>query len=93
MAGTEKMIEDWVRIDYKFYRQKDGKIRQEIWAGSQLLYESIAMNFWYSVFNPSPRFMMPIQDPRDARSCIDGSCLVTSLMKEGPKAIVPYKKL
>lgn len=86
-------MEDRVRIDYKFYRSEDGRVRQEIWCGSHLLYESMAMNLWYSILNPSPRFMMPTQDPWDARSCIDGSCIVTSLMKEGPKAIVPYKKL
>ena len=84
------MDNDWVQVDYKFFRQPDGKIRQEIWAGTKLLNDSIAMNFWYTVFNPQPRFMMPRQDPWDARSCIDGSCLVTALVKEGPKAMVMY---
>ena len=52
------------------------------------LFDSIRFNLAYQLAHP--RFMMPYQDPRSAISVIDGSCLVTALVKEGPKAMVVY---
>lgn len=80
------MRDDLVEVQERYYRQPDGRVRQEVWCGGQMLYESIAFNFWYNVMRP--RVWMPWQDPRSAISVIDGSCLVTALVKEGPKAIV-----
>lgn len=50
--------------------------------------DSIRFSIEYQLYNPRP--MMPYQDPKAQYCWWDGSCLVTALVKEGPKAMVVH---
>jgi hypothetical protein len=83
------MRDGMVEIREEFY-QRDGQLRHRISSGSQTLYDGIAMNFFFNIAHPDPRGAVMMFDPKAKYAWWDGSCLVTALVKEGPKAMVVY---
>ena len=83
------MREGMVEIREEFY-QRDGRLRYRISCGNATLYDSIAMHFFYNIAHPDPRGVV-IGARSKGKVCVGGgSCLVTALVKEGPKAMVKW---
>ena len=80
--GMVQIIEEIYRID--------GELRHRIWCENKLLYDEIAMHFFYNIAHPDPRGVVMMHDPKAKYAWWDGSCLVTALVKEAPKAMVLY---
>ena len=83
------MRDGMVEIHEEFYR-RNGELRYRISCGNATLYDNIAMHFFYNISNPDPRSVVMMFDPKAKYAWWDGSCLVTSLVKEGPKAMVKW---
>jgi hypothetical protein len=86
----DEVRDGMVEIREEFYR-RDGQLRHRISCDSQTLYDSIAINFFYNIAHPDPRGVVMMYDPKAKYAWWDGSCLVTALVKEGPKAIVKWR--
>ena len=78
-----------VEVREEFY-QRNGELRHRISCGNAILYDNMAMNLFYSITHPDPRGVIMMHNPKEKYAWWDGSCLVTALVKEGPKAIVLY---
>lgn len=85
------MRDGMVSVLEEFYR-RNGELRHRISCGNATLYDGIAMNFFYNISHPDPRGVVMMFDPKAKYAWWDGSCLVKSLVKEGPKAIVKWRE-
>jgi hypothetical protein len=95
------MRDGWVEVHEEFYR-RDGKLHHRIRCGDQVLYDSIAMNFFRNI-EPSLHAHLDMMNSENAKRMYKAmeshadafgkyffDPRSTSLVKEGTKAMVVY---
>ena len=73
-----------LRVSRRWYSLPDGRVRED------LMLEGIRQRLLYSITHPRVPFVF--FDRKATHAWWDGSCFVTALVKEGPKAIVLYRR-
>ena len=74
---------DRVTVRHSWFSLPDGRVREDV------LLEGIYQRLLYSIEHPRVPFVM--YDSKATHAWWDGSCLITALVKEGPKALALYK--